>query len=189
MYFGLRSSETSCHCAADGAGGVPCNTWSTGAALAPSLKSRTADLGILDLAAQWHEGPVWGSCAAATVILAKVRNGPSLPDKPTRLGVQHAAPPQVRFEPLPSAVCRELLDEIGNYSAVRGQIQVLFDLCWRFLHELETQEQVFVELRADRGQDTADLSEHVVTAMRSVHQNDRLADDLVTGYEPVYRVL
>ena len=65
MYFGLRSSETSCHCAADGAGGVPCNTWSTGAALAPSLKSRTADLGILDLAAQWHEGPVWGSCVEA----------------------------------------------------------------------------------------------------------------------------
>lgn len=82
MYFGLRSSETSCHCAADGAGGVPCNTWSTGAALAPSLKSRTADLGILDLAAQWHEGPVWGSCAAATVILAKVRNGPAPHPRP-----------------------------------------------------------------------------------------------------------
>ena len=45
-----------------------------------STLSRTANLGILDLPAQCHEGPAWGSCAAATVILAKVGFGPSLPD-------------------------------------------------------------------------------------------------------------
>ena len=39
-------------------------------------RSRSADVGALDYATQWHEGPAWGSCAAATVILAKVGFGP-----------------------------------------------------------------------------------------------------------------
>ncbi len=39
-------------------------------------KDRTADLGALDYAAPCHEGPVWGSRAAAMAILANDRNGP-----------------------------------------------------------------------------------------------------------------
>ena len=39
--------------------------------------SRTADLGALDYAARCHEGPVWGSRAAAMVILAIDRCGPT----------------------------------------------------------------------------------------------------------------
>jgi hypothetical protein len=39
--------------------------------------SRTADLGALDYAARCHEGPVWGSRAAAMVILANDRCGPT----------------------------------------------------------------------------------------------------------------
>ena len=38
--------------------------------------ARTADLGALDDAARCHEGPVWGSRAAATVSPAKVGSGP-----------------------------------------------------------------------------------------------------------------
>jgi|GEM_PF-7015736 len=40
--------------------------------------SRTADLGALDDAARCREGPVWGSRAAAKVILAKVGFGPMM---------------------------------------------------------------------------------------------------------------
>lgn len=44
---------------------------------------RTADLGALDYTAQCHEGPVWASRAAATVILANDGCGPN-PDECTR---------------------------------------------------------------------------------------------------------
>lgn len=46
---------------------------------------RNADLGALDYAALRHEGSVWGSRAAATVILANDRLGPAFGDWPAWL--------------------------------------------------------------------------------------------------------
>ena len=42
---------------------------------------RTADLGALVCAALRHEGPVWGSRAAAMLILANDRLGPFAPSR------------------------------------------------------------------------------------------------------------